>query len=167
MSDINKFPNGYNVTVCRKQDILDCIDKNILDKEVVLEIIDDLEHQIAEGISQDRWMGIPFIGSIRRSKNKKLLDTPEQKALIEEAKSELDKQQYILFRTRLNKDNAKRIKEDRYYRYITSLAIGKNRLVFNKLCKLKGEAFARLYLYASYNVVAQNNEYVSLVDYYE
>ena len=32
MADTFKFPNGgYDVTICRKQDILDCIDKNIID----------------------------------------------------------------------------------------------------------------------------------------
>ena len=35
MSDIYKFPSGgYEVTVFKKQDILDCIDNNILDKEI-------------------------------------------------------------------------------------------------------------------------------------
>ena len=35
MSEQFKFPNGgYEVTVLRKQDILDCIDDNIIDKEI-------------------------------------------------------------------------------------------------------------------------------------
>ena len=35
MSEQFKFPNGgYEVTVLRKQDILDCIDDNIIDKEL-------------------------------------------------------------------------------------------------------------------------------------
>ena len=34
MADTYKFPGGgYDVTVFKKQDVLDCIDKNILDKD--------------------------------------------------------------------------------------------------------------------------------------
>ena len=32
MEDTYKFPGGYDVAVFRKQDVLDCIDKNIIDK---------------------------------------------------------------------------------------------------------------------------------------
>ena len=43
MADTYKFPGGgYDVTVFKKQDVLDCIDKNILDKDVALAVIEQL-----------------------------------------------------------------------------------------------------------------------------
>lgn len=166
MNDTFKFPNGgYDVKICRKKDILDCIDDNIVDKDVAIAIIDHCEYAIANFISEGVWTGIPFIGNIRKSKNKDLIYSPEQQALIAEAKEHLDKEKYILFRTQLNKDNIKKIAQDRYYRYITSMAVGNNRKLFNKLCKTKGEVYARFYLFCSYEVTAVENEYIKLEDY--
>ena len=166
MADTFKFPNGgYDVTICRKQDILDCIDKNITDKDVAMAIVEHCEFQAASFIREGRWTGIPFIGNIRISKTKQLLKSDEQQALIAEAKENIDKDKYILFRKRLNKENVKRISQDRYYRYITSIAVNNNKKLFRKLCDTKGEVYARLFLYCSHEVVAVSNEYINLEDY--
>lgn len=166
MADTFKFPNGgYDVTICRKRDILDCIDKNIVDKDIALAIIEHCEFQAAAFIREGRWTGIPFIGNIRKPKTVELLRSDEQKALIEDAKNQLEKEQYIMFRKQLNKDNVKRIANDRYYRYITSIAVNNNRKLFRKLCNTKGEVYARLFLYCSHEVVAVSNEYLRLEDY--
>lgn len=163
MADIFKFPNGgYDVTICRKQDILDCIDKNIIDKDVALEIIEHCEFQAANFIKEGRWTGIPFIGNIRKSKTKELLQSTEQQILISEAKEYLDKDKYILFRKTLNKENAKQISHERYYKYITSIAVNNNKKLFKRLCKTKGEVFARVFLFCSYEVTAIDNEYINL-----
>lgn len=70
MADVFRFPNdGYDVTIVKKQDILDCIDENIIDKEVALSIVEHCEKTAAEFISSGRWTGIPFIGNIRIPKN--------------------------------------------------------------------------------------------------
>ena len=131
MADIFKFPNGgYDVTICRKKDILECIDENIIDKDVALAIVEHCEYTAADYIKEGVWAGIPFIGNIRISKTKQLLKSDEQQALIAEAKENLDKDKYILFRKRLNKENVKRISQDRYYRYITSIAVSNNRKLF-------------------------------------
>ena len=37
-TEVRTFPNGYDVRVVRKQDILDCIDDNIIDKDIALEL---------------------------------------------------------------------------------------------------------------------------------
>ena len=166
MSDIYKFPSGgYEVTVFKKQDILDCIDNNILDKEIALTLIEQLEIDAANFLKEGRWTGIPFIGNIRIPKYKQLENTSEQQALIEEAKEKLDYNKYILFRKQLGKENSKHVKQERYYKYITSIAISHNRKLYNRLCEEKGEYYARIYLYASYNVTALNNEYVILDNY--
>ena len=91
MADIYKFPSGgYEVTVCKKQDILDCIDKNIIDKEVALAIVERCEIDAANFLKEGRWTGIPFIGNIRIPKLKQLEESPEQQALIAEAKANLE-----------------------------------------------------------------------------
>ncbi len=163
MNDTIKFPNGgYDVVICRRQDIIDCIEKNITDKEVALAIIDNCEFQAANFIREGRWAGIPFIGNIRVPKTTQIINSNETQALIQEAKENLGKEQYIMFRRQLNKDISNRVSQERYYRYITSMAITKNRQLFRKLCKEKGEIYARLFLYLSHEVVAVNNEYIKL-----
>lgn len=163
MADTFKFPNnGYDVTICKKQDILDCIDKNIVDKEIALAIVEHCEFQAAQFIREGRWTGLPFIGNIRKSKTKELLKSTEQQILIAEAKEYLNKDQYILFRKELNKENARQISQERYYRYITSIAVNKNKKLYKHLCKTKGDVFARLFLFCSYQVTAVNNEYINL-----
>ena len=161
MADTYKFPGGgYDVTVFKKQDVLDCIDKNILDKDVALAFIEQLEVDAANFLKEGRWTGIPFIGNIRIHKLRQLEESPEQQALIAEAKKNLDADKYILFRTQLGKENSKHIKQERYYRYITSIAISHNRRLYKKLCEEKGEYFGRIYLYASYNITSLDNEYI-------
>ena len=161
MGDTYKFPGGgYDVTVFKKQDVLDCIDKNILDKDVALAFIEQLEVDAANFLKEGRWTGIPFIGNIRIPKLRQLEESPEQQALIAEAKKNLDADKYILFRTQLGKENSKHIKQERYYRYITSIAVSHNRRLYKKLCEEKGEYFARIYLYASYNITSLDNEYI-------
>ena len=161
MADTYKFPGGgYYVTVFKKQDVLDCIDKNILDKDVALAFIEQLEVDAANFLKEGRWTGIPFIGNIRIPKLIQLEESPEQQALIAEAKENLNADKYILFRTQLGKENSKHIKQERYYKYIISIAISHNRRLYKKLCEEKGEYFARIYLYASYNITSLDNEYI-------
>ena len=165
MADTFKFPNGgYDVTICRKKDILECIDKNIIDKDVALAIVEHCEYAAADFIREGVWAGIPFIGNIRKSKTKELLHSNEQQALIAEAKENLDKEKYILFRKRLNKENVKQISQDRYYRFITSIAVNKNKKLYKRLCKSKGEVYARVFLFCSYEVTAVTNQYIKLED---
>lgn len=165
MSEVFKFPNGgYDVTVCKKQDILDCIDENIVDKEIALAIVEHCELAAANFIKEGRWTNLPFIGNVRVPKHIQMHEDPAQQALIEDAKEILDKEQYIMFRHNLNIENAKHIKQERYYNYNVTLAINKNKLLYNRLVKKRGELYARIYLYASRHVTAINNEYVNLED---
>ena len=163
MADVFKYPNGgYDVVVCRKQDILDCIDDTIVDKDVALAVIEQCEFAAAGYIKENRWTGIPFIGNIRVPKNTQLINTPEQQSLIKDAREVLDKESYILFRRQLNTENTKHIKFERYYKYITSIYVNKNKALYRKLCKTKGEVYARLYCYSLAHIVDVNKEYIIL-----
>lgn len=165
MSDVFKFPNGgYEVSICRKQDILDCIDKNIIDKDIALAIVEQCEMDVANFIKEGRWVSIPFIGNIRIPKNRLMEEDPEQQALIEEAKQNLEKDKYILFRKQLHIENAKSIKNNRYYNYVTSMSITKNRKLYRSISKERGEVYARIYMYSINTIVAVDNEYDILIE---
>lgn len=159
MADIFKFPNGgYDVKVVRKKDIIDCIDENIVDKEVAMAIIDQCEIDIANFIKQGRWTGIPFMGSIRVPEDRKLFNSPEQQALRKEASETLDTEKYVLFRRQLSAENAKKIKHNRYFNYIASIQANKNRKLFKRLCNEKGEHYAKIRMYLTANIIAVDNE---------
>lgn len=164
MSETFKFPNGYDVNICRKKDILDCIDDNILDKDVALAIVSHCEFSAAKYIKDGIWAGIPFIGNIRRSACRARTASKSQQDILTAARETLDSDQYLLFKRDFYKDNAKRVAENRYYRYITSMAVTKNRKLYKHLCKTKGEVYARLFLYCSHTVTSVDNEYKLLDD---
>ena len=87
MSDTLRFPNGgYNVTVCRKQDILDCLDANVVDKEVVLAIITQCEIDATNFLKEGRWTGIPYLGNMRIPKYKEKFKEIGGREILEDAK---------------------------------------------------------------------------------
>lgn len=167
MIETHKFPNGgYEVKVFKKTDILDCINDNIIDKDIALAIVEQCEIDAANFLKEGRWTGIPFIGNIRIPKLKQIQESPEQQAIIQEAKATLDADKYVLFRQQLGKETSRRIKVERYYRYLTSIAVSHNRRIYKKLCEEKGECFARVYLYSIYNITAAEEDYLNF-DYNE
>ena len=145
MSDIFKFPNGgYEIEVCRKQDILDCIDDNIIDKEVALALITQCEVDATNFLKEGRWAGIPFLGNLRIPKIvQTFLDEDTQK-LMAEAKENLDADKYLLFRRQFAKDAVKREDRERFYKYELSKFIGKNIKFFRRLAAKHGDKLARV-----------------------
>lgn len=158
MTDTYKFPGGKDVTIVRKQDIIECINDNIVDKEVALTIIQQCETDAATFLRQGRWVGIPFIGSIRANQIRKLEKSKEQQELIEAAYNTVSKEQYVIFRKNLAYDNEKRLKAQRYYNYVLASAVAKNRNLFKKMCKERGEAFTRIHFFLNHSIVAVSNE---------
>lgn len=159
MLDTFKFPGGgYDVSICRKQDILDCIDDNIIDKEIALTLVEQCERDAADFINQGKWASIPFIGNIRVPPHKVKGFDEEQKAILEDAKENLDRDQYLLFRKNLQIDNYKQACNDRHFNYIVSKAVTKNKKLFTKLCNIKGENFAKVYLFTIYNLDEVDSE---------
>lgn len=159
-----KFPNGYDVVVYKKQDILDCIDENIIDKEIALHIVEQCEIDAANYIREGRWTGIPFIGNLRIPKSRLMLHSKEQQEMIKEARNTFDTNRYVLFRKQLGKENMRHIQQERLYRYITSIGVNQDKKLYRKLCKEKGEHYARIWFYANMNIVAVDNEYINIYD---
>lgn len=163
MADTFKFPNnGYEVTVVRKQDILNCIDSNIIDKEVALAIVEQCERDAANFINEGKWTGLPYMGNVRVPQNVQMLKSEEQQALIKEARETLDKDNYILFKTELERNNSEKIRARRYYNYIVSIAVNSNKKLYSKLCKDKSECYAKIFLYACRHITAINNEDINI-----
>lgn len=153
-----KFPHGGNdVTIVRKQDILDCIEQNIVDKDVALAIIEQCEIDIVQNVVAGKWTGIPFIGSLKPNNVRKRLKE-ETKEIREEANATMDRSSYILFRKNLAYDIKKREKLERTSNYITAMAITRYKFKYKLLCKKKSEAFAKAYMYLTNFITAVENE---------
>lgn len=162
--DTFKFPGGKDVTVVRKQDVIECIDTNIVDKDVALAIIEQCELDAAGFLRQGRWTGIPFIGSIRASRVAKLHNSKEQKELIDYVRNNASTEHYVLFRKNLAADNEKRVKATRHFGYVLAMAVARDRIGFKKLCKERGEKYARIHYFLTYNITALDNESIFIDD---
>lgn len=144
MPNTFKFPpNGYEVTVLRKQDVLDCIEENIIDKEIALDIVRRCEIDATNFLKEGRWAGIPFIGNIRIPKQVQRFMSEDMQKTMRDARENLDKDKYLLFRKQVVDDTFKQIKEDRYYKYEVSKFVGKNLHIFKYLTAKRGDAMAR------------------------
>ena len=62
--EYRRYPKGNEVRVVRKADILKCIDENIIDKEIALEIVTQCEIDAANYLTNGKWTGIPYMGNI-------------------------------------------------------------------------------------------------------
>ena len=69
-----------------------------------------------------------------------------------------------MFRRELAHNNEKRAKATKYYNYVLSMAVSKNRNLFKKLCKEKGVGYARLNFFLKSSITAVENEYVPVED---
>lgn len=162
MPESRKFPpEGYQVTVLRKQDVLKCIDENIIDKEIALEIVRRCEIDATDFLKQGRWAGIPFLGNIRIPKIVQTFLAEDTQQLMAEAKENLDEHKYLLFRRQFATDAVKREDRERLYKYELSKFVGKNLKFFRKLAAKHGEKLARVKCFTLRNmtIVTEDNIY--------
>jgi len=159
MNDTIKMPNGgYDVKVVRKEDIIKCIDSNILDKNIMLAFINQFEIDASNFLAQGRWTSLPYIGTLRRSQYKEAINSEEIKELDEAARENLDKDKYILFRKNLRNDIAKSIQRERLYKYTLSQVVKKNREFYNYIEKTRGELIARVVCFTLSDLTSLDNE---------
>lgn len=155
MPDIFRFPNnGYDVNIVRKQDVLDAIDDNILDKELALAVVKQCELDAVNFINEGKWAGIPFMGNIKMPDATKIAISEERKELIASAKETLTHENYVLFRKKLTIETSKQVKTNRYYKYIVSIMAKKHKRLYKSLLIEKGEVYARLYMF-TLNVITE------------
>mgnify|MGYP003538553362 FL=1 len=164
MQDTYKFPGGKDVKIVRKEDIINTINTNIVDTEVALAIVKQCEIDAVNFMKKGRLTGIPFMGTIKVPDTIKMSQTKEQKDLILAAMENTTNEQFVMFRRNLAYDNKVKIKARKYYNYVLSLSVAKNRNQFKKMCKEKGEAYARIHFFLLYSVTSVNNEYIPIED---
>lgn len=153
MKDVFKYPNGgYEITVVRKKDIIETIEANITDKEIMLEMIEQLEVDGFKNLKEGRWTGFPFLGSIKVPEGIKMNHSKEQSELLSEAFNTLDKNEYICFRRQLAKSNDQKIRDNKIFRSKAQMTRVKNRKLAAKLFKLYCYERAILLLYSLYSV---------------
>ena len=164
MQDTYKFPGGKDVKIVRQEDIINTINTNIVDTEVALAIVKQCEIDAVNFMKKGRLTGIPFMGTIKVPDTIKMSQTKEQKDLIIAAMENTTNEQFVMFRRNLAYDNKVKIKARKYYNYVLSLSVAKNRNQFKKMCKEKGEAYARIHFFLLYSVTSVNNEYIPIED---
>lgn len=164
MQDTYKFPGGKDVKVVRKEDIINTIKTNIVDTEVALAIVRQCEVDAVNFMKKGRLTGIPFMGTIKVPDSIKLSKTKEYKDLMLAAMETTTNEQFVMFRRTLAYDNKIKIKARKYYNYVLSLSVAKNRNQFKKMCKERGEAYARIHFFLLYSVTSVNNEYIPVED---
>lgn len=168
MSKVYKFSNnGYEVEVVRREDVIECIENNIIDKEIAYEIINQLELDANNELSKGKWVGIPKIGSIRANPLSYKAMTDYQKDLIKDAKKLLDKDKYIMFRKQICIENKKRVQFNRYFNYILSISINRNKKLYKKICIEEGEKYADIYMYAVGNIKTISSEFLLMKEEYD
>jgi hypothetical protein len=153
MGDTLKMPGGgYDVKVVRKEDILKCIDSNILDKDLMLAFINQFEIDATNFLSQGRWTNLLYIGTLRKNQYKEAMNSQEIKELDEAARENLDKNKYILFRKNLRDDIAKAIKRERVYKYTLSQVVKKNKNFYKYLETTRSELIARVVCFSMFDL---------------
>ena len=156
MNDTIKMPNGgYDVKVVRKEEVLKCIDSNILDKDIMLAFINQFEIDASNFLSQGRWTSLPYIGTLRKNQYKELIESEKIRELDEAAKENLDRNKYILFRKDLRNDIARAIKRERLYKYTLSQVVKKNKSFYNYIERTKGELYARVICHSMYELTSE------------
>nr|DAW42214.1 MAG TPA: DNA binding protein [Crassvirales sp.] len=155
--EYRRYPKGNEVRVVRKADILKCIDENIIDKEIALEIVTQCEIDAANYLTNGKWTGIPYMGNI--ISNISGLVIRQNADLLDAAKEELTEHELLLFRKELVADGNARVKHERYTSYVASKMATRNRDLYNRLVKTKGFSYAKLYMYfyANLTVVGDSN----------
>lgn len=162
--ELRNFPNGYSVRVVRKEDIIACLDKNVTDPEVVLEVIKHCELCAANYITNGQWASIPFMGSLKINIARKLA-RDKVKEFNAGAEAYLDKEnvqekhRYYLFKKALNSDIRDKLRAESYYNYIVSLGIPRYYKQYFRVYRNCGKYAARLYIFFRMNIAAIDNRW--------
>lgn len=148
MKDVYNFPNGgYEVRIVRRSEVLEAIDKNIIDKDIALAIVERCELDCSNFLKEGRWANIPYIGNIRIPKAKQLIKSEEQQTLISDAYDNLNTDSYLMFRKQLNQYNAQRARFEKSYNYLLAIMVNRYNKYYNYLKRNKGDYKARITIY--------------------
>lgn len=164
MSRICKYPNGYEFTVIDKRDVLKCIEDNIIDKDIALAIVSFCEAQACKLVGERGTASIPYFGRLETSKADRDVMTSDKKELLEEAKANLDKERFVLFRNNLYQEVHKNIRNQKIFTTTANILISRNRGLYNRMIKITGIPFAKVYFYSLYFINCVDNTIDNDVD---
>lgn len=135
MTKVTRFPDGFDITVYNKKDILDCLDANVIDKEVVWAVISQCEDDAVKFFKENkRRAGIPFIGSYKYNVVNKLANTPEMKEMFDDAKQVMTHQEYVSFRKEVVSDIYYNLARERRLRYQSAIFRRRHPYYYKLLC---------------------------------
>nr|DAG89502.1 MAG TPA: DNA binding protein [Crassvirales sp.] len=142
------FPEGFDITICTKHDILETLDKNVVDKEIMYDLIKSLECNIAKCIRENRWAGMPFIGSVRPSPVKAMFYEPEVRETLKDAYATMPFPSFIMFKKAMIKDKYLEVVYNRQYKVIAAINARRNYRYYRRLCKTRGDVYARIFMFS-------------------
>ena len=82
----------------------------------------------------------------------------DMQELLLEAKDNLDREKYLLFRRNLVSDISTRLNTSRYYRYSTSVNINKYKRLYKHIRYYYGDNIARLIIFSVTQLTIKNAE---------
>lgn len=135
----------YVIVIKRKEDIIQTIQKDILDGEILDDIISSLERSIAHGIAARQWVSLPYIGNI--SLNKGYISALNNRSKFDTAKKVMNKNQYLVFRKQIIKEEKLRIVREKNIEWFIRRAKEKHKKLHKELTKRYGESYANMYCY--------------------
>lgn len=155
--EYRKYGKSNYIKVVRKQDVLKCIDDNIIDKDVALAVITQCEMDAANYLINGKWTGIPYIGNISIKVGNIALR--ENRDILEAARQDMTKHEFILFKKEIVADANNRYKYHKYISYVASKMANANKPLYERLVKKYGFNYAKLcmYFYANLKVVGDIN----------
>lgn len=145
-TDVKFADRGYDVHIVSKEDILETIDNNIVDKDVALELIKELELDINAALLDNKWAGIPHIGSFRVDSTKLIEKTEEFKAARDYARQHLNTESYVLFKRTIRAENKKQEQFNRFCSYCISMALKKYKDEYKECLRTTNEHILKLRL---------------------
>lgn len=167
MEQTRKFPSTtHDVIVVRKKDILDCIDKNITDKELALEVIKRCEIDCASFLKAGKWASIPFIGNIRIPKAIQIFKDENQIETLRDCKEVLDTEQYVMFKKQLCSNNEQRARHERTFNYTVSIMANRYSSRYKRVLNEKGIHAAKIDIFSISNLNIVNEDHIKEYNYY-
>lgn len=144
--NIKKFPRGgYNVVVLRKEDVVQAIDDNIIDKDVALDIVRQCEIDAANFVREGRTASIPYIGTIYHNEPRRAIINGL--VAMHEEKLNMSKKEYLLFKRKLATDRIKKLNYDKSYMNLFRIARRANKELYLRTAASYGESYAKFYMY--------------------
>lgn len=154
-----QYPNSIQtISVVRKEDILQTIENNIIDKEIAIDIIDQLECDAAKMLVRDYWVGIPYLVNMKYGyATSAYLFNRDFKNAVDTSYKKLSKKEFVVFRKEINNYEVSRRNAERAFKFAVRMYARKYADVYQRLCKIRGVNIANVRIYGYTKCVGVDN----------